>query len=366
MSSPVLIIENELITDSQRSLLKEMLVGQVSFFCSWSEVTVLLQENLFSVVIVLEEYVAAAELRLAGLPLPIIVFSFEPELTFKKALDVFQAREKHDLLFAFSEEQLVEKLHEFWPEKEVLYFIGSSEKIKFFNRELQKMTMSDRDLFIYAEPGCGKKEVASFLHKALGGDGYFRELNLLNFIGDNYETHIWAALNDIYKLNSNKRFSCKTLYIKGLESKDVLFIISVLEWFCEKKRLLKEQLIITPRVIFSFSSAALFESLMNDFKDKYLFLMIPALRERREDLSLLIDYFVSDFNKIYNKKVQTLSINLLNFLFRYEWPGNIDELMYNLEPLFIFAAVDEQLIDLKNLFLPRRLLAETGLLLDKF
>jgi transcriptional regulator with PAS, ATPase and Fis domain len=55
----------------------------------------------------------------------------------------------------------------------------------------------------------------------------------------------------------------------------------------------------------------------------------------------------------------------MKFFLRYEWPGNIDELRYNLEPLFIIAAAYERLIDLPGLFFPRRVFAETGVVLEK-
>ncbi len=365
MLGPILIIENEQTTEAQCSLLKKQLAGIPLFFSSVAEAQVFLRENSVAVIIVLAEELFAAQLRLTGLALPIIVYFFEGQQSGKKAQDFLDLRDNYDLVFLFSAEQLTQKINELREQEWSPYFIGTSEKINFFNRELKRTFIADQDLFIYAEPGCGKKEAAKILHRELAGDGYFRELNLLNFVGESYETHVWAALNDLYKLNSTGRLGCKTLYVKGLESKDVLFIISVLEWFCEKKRLLQEQKIIAPRVVFSFTSAALFESLTNDFKNKYLFLMIPALRERREDLPILVDHFINKFNQTYNRKIQAFSLDFMKFFLRYEWPGNIDELRYNLEPLFIIAAVDERLIDLPGLFFPRRVFAETGVVLEQ-
>ncbi|NHM26558.1 sigma 54-interacting transcriptional regulator [Desulfofundulus sp. TPOSR] len=52
---------------------------------------------------------------------------------------------------------------------------------------------------------------------------------------------------------------------------------------------------------------------------------LPPLRERKEDIPLLIDYFIKKYNSIYNKSVY-LSKDVYNLLKMYNWPGNIREL----------------------------------------
>ena len=53
---------------------------------------------------------------------------------------------------------------------------------------------------------------------------------------------------------------------------------------------------------------------------------IPPLRQRKEDIPLLVDYFVAKFNKKTGKKIETVSIDTLNVLQEYDWPGNVREL----------------------------------------
>jgi transcriptional regulator with PAS, ATPase and Fis domain len=52
---------------------------------------------------------------------------------------------------------------------------------------------------------------------------------------------------------------------------------------------------------------------------------LPPLRERREDVPLLIDFFINKYTRIYNKKVD-LAMTVYNLLNHYYWPGNIREL----------------------------------------
>ena len=53
---------------------------------------------------------------------------------------------------------------------------------------------------------------------------------------------------------------------------------------------------------------------------------IPPLRQRKEDIPLLVDYFVAKFNKKTGKKIETMSKDTLNVLQEYDWPGNVREL----------------------------------------
>ena len=53
---------------------------------------------------------------------------------------------------------------------------------------------------------------------------------------------------------------------------------------------------------------------------------IPPLRERKEDIRMLVDYFVSKFNKSHKKNIVHISRDSLEFLLSYDWPGNVREL----------------------------------------
>ncbi len=55
-------------------------------------------------------------------------------------------------------------------------------------------------------------------------------------------------------------------------------------------------------------------------------LLIPPLRERREDIPLLIEYFIKKFNEENNKRVKGVSEEALQWMMKYEWPGNVREL----------------------------------------
>ena len=53
---------------------------------------------------------------------------------------------------------------------------------------------------------------------------------------------------------------------------------------------------------------------------------LPPLRNRREDIPRLIDYFLDKYNAINERRLRRISRDLLNVLLRYPWPGNVREL----------------------------------------
>jgi transcriptional regulator with GAF, ATPase, and Fis domain/ligand-binding sensor domain-containing protein len=53
---------------------------------------------------------------------------------------------------------------------------------------------------------------------------------------------------------------------------------------------------------------------------------IPPLRERKEDIVLLINYFVNNFSRKVGKTIETISQSMIDKLIEYNWPGNVREL----------------------------------------
>jgi DNA-binding NtrC family response regulator len=55
-------------------------------------------------------------------------------------------------------------------------------------------------------------------------------------------------------------------------------------------------------------------------------IIMPPLRQRKEDVPLLVNHFVAKFNVKIGKKIETVSKDTLNALQEYHWPGNVREL----------------------------------------
>ena len=64
---------------------------------------------------------------------------------------------------------------------------------------------------------------------------------------------------------------------------------------------------------------------------------MPPLRQRKEDIPLLVNHFVAKFNKKIGKKIETVSRETLNSLQEYQWPGNVRELESIIERAVIIS-----------------------------
>lgn len=53
---------------------------------------------------------------------------------------------------------------------------------------------------------------------------------------------------------------------------------------------------------------------------------VPPLRERRNDIPLLVRYFVQRFARRMNKQIESISAETMNALVNWDWPGNVREL----------------------------------------
>jgi len=82
---------------------------------------------------------------------------------------------------------------------------------------------------------------------------------------------------------------------------------------------------------------------------------LPALRERPEDLMVLVDHFLAQFNRELNKEVDGVSPEALETLVKYSWPGNIRELQNVLKQSMLQATGPVLIAE----FLPAHLRAST-------
>src|SRR4029077_18767152 len=65
---------------------------------------------------------------------------------------------------------------------------------------------------------------------------------------------------------------------------------------------------------------------------------VPPLRERREDIPLLVRHFVQHFARRMGKVVDTIPAETMNALIHYHWPGNIRELQNLVERAIILSS----------------------------
>jgi len=74
---------------------------------------------------------------------------------------------------------------------------------------------------------------------------------------------------------------------------------------------------------------------------------LPPLRDRPEDIPLLVKYFINNFNREFKKNTKGVSRTAMKALAEYQWPGNIRELKNLVERVMILG--NQEIIDLESL-----------------
>jgi transcriptional regulator with PAS, ATPase and Fis domain len=67
-------------------------------------------------------------------------------------------------------------------------------------------------------------------------------------------------------------------------------------------------------------------------------LVIPPLRDRKDDIPLLVEHFLNKFSRKFNRPLCTVSQEAMELLIRYSWPGNVRELEHVIEYATVFSS----------------------------
>lgn len=76
---------------------------------------------------------------------------------------------------------------------------------------------------------------------------------------------------------------------------------------------------------------------------------IPSLKERKEDIPVLVEHIIYQLNEEYGKNVQGISDEALDKLMQYHWPGNIREMANVISHSMIFIGNTEEQIEVSHL-----------------
>jgi len=212
---------------------------------------------------------------------------------------------------------------------------GGSEWLQGEGRNIQEMIANirsavseERDIVLTGEPGIPKKAVAEFVHMNSPQQGRKIEfLDLNSFSSESLEPHFWANVKRFISFpaaNSLQRMDdiCGTLYLDNLDKVADGFRTSIFDYFNRAKKDI--------RVVFGFSG--------NSLKVKDCVLIdIPPLRDRREDLPGLLSFYLENASTGLNKEIKYISAEVLEFLARYDFPGNYIELSRMIEEAVLVA-----------------------------
>jgi transcriptional regulator with GAF, ATPase, and Fis domain len=89
-------------------------------------------------------------------------------------------------------------------------------------------------------------------------------------------------------------------------------------------------------------------------------IQLPPLRERPEDIPLLVRHFAEEFSRRMNKQIETVSSGTMKALCQYAWPGNIRELQNVIERAVILSSGATLTVPVSELRVPTATRADSA------
>ena len=241
--------------------------------------------------------------------------------------------------------------------------VGKSAAIQQVFDVLQKAALSEAPVIIYGESGTGKELVARVIHQ-LGGrkDGPFVQFNCaaLNeaLLESELFGHIKGAFTGAYRHRQGRFEAANGGDIFLDEIGDVPLSIQVkLLRVLETKQFEHvgddRPISVDVRIITATNKDLEELIARKSFRDDLYFrinvfpIHLPPLRNRSEDIPLLVNTFIRRMRSRTGKKISRLTPAAMERFMEYQWPGNVRELKSALE--FAFVIADEGVIDLDQL-----------------
>ena len=232
--------------------------------------------------------------------------------------------------------------------------IGDSDKIEEIHKLIEKVSRTDARVLITGENGTGKELVAHHLHQKSNRSGSpFVEVNCAAIPAELIESelfgHIKGAFTSAIKDRPGKFEIANggTLFLDEVADMSLAAQAKVLRALQENKiqRVGGEKDIkVDVRVVAATNKNLIKEIEEGKFReDLYhrlavILIEVPSLKERKNDIPLLVDYFVKNLIVEQGLESKSFSKGAIDQLKDYPWTGNIRELKNVVERLMILGA----------------------------
>jgi len=254
---------------------------------------------------------------------------------------------------------LREELKSIYEERKI---IGSSKETRKVNELIEKVSANESvDVLITGESGTGKELVAREIHTRSGrADMPFVPVNCSAIPETLMESELFgyekgAFTGAVAKREGKfKRANGGTIFLDEIADMAMSMQVKLLRVIQDKEVVSvggDEPIKVDIRIISATNRdiEAMVEK--GNFRDDLYYRLnvvpihIPPLRERRDDITVLVDYIIEKLNKKLKKNVSGLSGSIMSKLMSYNFPGNIRELENMLERAYILAGNDRLRIE---------------------
>jgi formate hydrogenlyase transcriptional activator len=231
--------------------------------------------------------------------------------------------------------------------------IGNSAALKFVLTEVQRVAPTDSTVLVLGETGTGKERIAEAIHKAsTRRDRPFIKLNCAAIPFDLLESELFGYEKGAFtgafaqKIGRFEMADTGTLFLDEIGDIPLALQPKLLRVLQEKEferlgsgkthRVDVRLVAATHRNLTTMVARNQFRSDLY-YRLNVFPIVLPPLRERREDIALLVSHFVEVFSQRMSKWISGIPKETLDAFTSYSWPGNVRELQNLIERAVILS-----------------------------
>ena len=251
--------------------------------------------------------------------------------------------------------------------------IGHSNATRRVREEVECAALTDAKVLITGESGVGKEVVAQLVHhRSRRATGKLIAINCAgvpdSLLASELFGHMRGSFTDAYRDKQGwlEQAHRGTIFMDEVGEMS-LQMQAILLRFLETGEIQRvgserRSAVVDVRIIAATNRRLIDRVATNEFREDLFYRLnvihieIPPLRERREDIRLLIDHFIQTFSELYRVSRPTLSPDALAQLESAPWPGNVRQLKNVLERIVVRAK--REMITPADL--PREVLSMSG------
>lgn len=253
-----------------------------------------------------------------------------------------------------------------------LNIVGKSAPIREVFSMIRRVSKTDANVLILGESGTGKELIARAIHYySLKCGGPFIPLDCTTIPSELIESELFGHKRGAFtcayedKVGLIEMANGGTIFLDEIGDLDYALQKKLLRFIQEKEfnRLGGNKKVSVDVRILAATNMNLEEAVeKGDFRSDLYYRLnviaipIPPLRDRKEDIPLLVSHFLEEFNKKNKRDILGIEDSAMGLLMNFDWPGNIRELENTIERAVILCQYDTITLDC----IPRKLLPAEG------
>lgn len=237
------------------------------------------------------------------------------------------------------------------------YFIGESAPMRDLMDKARRCASTDANILILGENGSGKELLAREIHaQSARADQLFMAIDMGAISESLFEAELFGHKKGAFTGAQNSRMgrfvaaNGGTLFLDEITNLPMHLQVKLLR-VLEQRQVTPvgdtQAIALDVRIIAATNAS--YDKLTQDnlFRQDLLYrlntveLTLPPLRQRKDDIPLLVDYYLGVYAQKYQRKKPGIARNAMKALMDYSWPGNVRSLRHALERALVLGNDDE-------------------------